>query len=333
MHATHSRSRKMLTTAAAITLGFAIAGCEGQAREAGGANFRKPVDLVVPFGPGGGADQVARAAGTVIGEQIGVEVPTINVPGATGSSGTVRMLASRPGEAMSILIQDTLATVSGGRASFDFEEIRAVCRLQSMPSALMVRKDTYDDWEELAAAAREAPGTLKVATVGANSADDIVLAAARESEDTEFRAVPFSEPSERYAALLGGQVDVLYEQLGDVTTYLDSGDFVPVLIVADEPVAGHEKVPTTSDIGMPEEIVLPQFRGLVTSADAPDPTVDALATACEAASKSDKFAEFQKKVYASEDSYQGADEFQSFLEEQDKLISTQLREYGMIDGG
>lgn len=333
MHATNSGSRKMLAAAAAITLSAAIAGCEGQAREAGGAEFRKPVDLVVPFGPGGGADQVARAAGTVIGEKIGVDVPAINVPGATGGSGTVRMLESRPGEAMSVLIQDTLATVSGGRASFDFEEIRAVCRLQSMPSALMVRKGTFDDWEDLAAAAREDPGTLKVATVGASSVDDIVLAAARKSAGTQFRAVPFSEPSERYAALLGGQVDVLYEQLGDVTSYLDSGDFVPVVLVADEPVEGYEDVPTAADIGLPKDVVLPQFRGLVTNSDASDGTVDALASACEAASKTDKFADFQEKVFASEDSYQGADEFQSFLEEQDRLIATQLRKYGMATEG
>ena len=69
------------------------------------------------------------------------DIPVVNVPGATGSTGMTEMLSSRPGEAMAVLIQDTLATVSAGGAAFEMDELRAVCRVQSMPSALLVRKD------------------------------------------------------------------------------------------------------------------------------------------------------------------------------------------------
>ncbi|MPY77310.1 MAG: hypothetical protein GEV04_02225 [Actinophytocola sp.] len=329
MRAPHVRTRRVLAAAAA-TLFLTSTGCQVNTHQPAGAQFNRPVDLVVPFGPGGGADAVARSASNIISERIGVDVPVINVDGATGSSGTVRMLSANAGQSMSVLIQDTLATVSAGRASFQFDEIKAVCRLQSMPSALMVRKDTYANWQELADAARANPGKLKVATVGASSVDDIVLAATEEVAGTRFRAVPFSEPSERYAALLGGQVDVLYEQLGDVREYLDSGDFVPVLTVADEPVDGYADVPSTSDIGIPESVVLPQFRGLVMSADAPQEIVDQMSSACRQASESRKFAAFQEEVYATDDSYQNAAEFQRFLEDQDKLITSQLREYDML---
>lgn len=329
------RTRRTIRTAGVLTaIAMVAAGCGALEESAGGggdgeASFRRPVDMVIPFGPGGGADQVGRAVGSAMEDPIGVQIPAVNVPGATGSTGMTKMLSARPGEAMAILIQDTLTTIPAGSASFELGDVRAACRLQSMPSAIMVRKGTYKNWEELAAEAKSKPGELKVATVGANSVDDIVLAALAEEHGTEFRAVPFSEPSERYSSLLGGSVDVLYEQLGDVRQYLDSGDFVPLVLVSDSPVEGYEDVPTTEDIGLPPEVVLPQFRGIVVSADTPDETVTALSDACEEAVKTPEMEEFQSKVFAADDSYQSAEEFQAFLEEQEGLIAKQLEAYGI----
>jgi tripartite-type tricarboxylate transporter receptor subunit TctC len=323
------RRRRALMVCSLATAAV-LAGCGNTSGGgSGGAEsaFRRPVDMVVPFGPGGGADQVARFVSSAMEDSIDQQIPVVNVPGATGSTGMTKMLSGRPGEAMAILIQDTLTTVPAGGASFDLDEIRAACRLQSMPSAMLVRKGTYADWEELAAAAKKQPGQLKVATVGANSVDDIVLAALEEEQGTEFRAVPFSEPSERYAALLGGGVDVLYEQLGDVKQYLDSGDFVPVVLVNDGPVTGYEDVPTAEDLGLPSEVVLPQFRGIVVSSDTSDDVVEAMSDACGEAVKTSKMADFQKQVFAAEDSYQSADDFQAFLKEQESLIAKQLKAY------
>lgn len=329
------RRKLRLALVAGSLTAFAVAmsGCGatgGSSSGSGGeATFRRPVDMIVPFGPGGGADQVARAVGKQMEKPLDVDVPVVNVPGATGSSGMTKMLSGRPGESMSILIQDTLATVPAGSASFEIDELQAVCRVQSMPSAIMVRKGTYERWEDLAADAKKKPGELKVATVGANSVDDIVLAALDEEQDTKFRAVPFSEPSERYSALLGGGVDVLYEQLGDVKQYLDSGDFVPLVLVADEPVKGYDKVPTTADLGLPDEVVLPQFRGIVVSADTPDNIVTALSDACKEAVETSAVKEFQSLVFAADDSFQGAGDFQKFLKSQEELIAKQLKDYGI----
>ena len=192
--------------------------------------FSRPVNLVVPFGAGGGADSVARAVGAEMAPEIGTDLPVINVPGAP-AAGLANMLASTPGQAVAVLIQDTLATVPAGSASFDLDEIRAVCRMQSMPSALFVRKGDFADWEDLAATAKE-PDDLLVATVGTNSVDDIVLAALEDVQGTPFRAVPYSEPG--YTALLSGEVDALYEQLGDVTSFLNGG--------VSEPARPHRKV-------------------------------------------------------------------------------------------
>lgn len=323
----HLRTVRFLSVLSALAL-TAACGASGATGDEQEGEYSRPVELVVPFGPGGGADALGRALAKQMEGPLGVDVPVVNVPGATGGTGLAKMLSGKAGESVAVLTQDTMTTSVAGSASFSLDDVRAVCRLQSMPSALMVRTGDYEKWEDLVAAARKR--TLTVATVGTHSVDDIVLGAVSEAFGTTFRAVPFSEPSERYGSVLNGDVDVLYEQLGDVRQYLDSGEFTPLAIIAEEAPEDFADVPTAADLGLPADTVLPQFRGIVTSAEASDEQVEALAAACEEAAATDELASFQDSVYAAADSYQGT-EFDDFLAEQAGLVETQLEAYGITD--
>jgi len=285
--------------------------------------------MVVPFGAGGGADQVARIAAASMEEELGAQVPVINTPGATGSTGITSMLTSPPGESAAILIQDTLATVPFGCYAFELDQIQGGCRLQEMPSALFVQGDgPSGDWETLAAAARERTGELRVATVGQGSVDDVMLAALSEQAGVEFRAVPFSDPSERYAALLGGAVEALYEQPGDVLSNLESGEFQPVMVFADERVEGLEgHYVLGRDVGV--DLVLNQFRGVVTNAEADSETVGRLSDACAAVQDDPTFTEFQEQNFSTPESYQDADEFTDYVRTQADTIAELQNEFGI----
>ncbi|GAA0931222.1 tripartite tricarboxylate transporter substrate binding protein [Pseudonocardia zijingensis] len=289
----------------------------------------RPITMIAAFGAGGGSDQVARAAAQVMERSLGVSVPVVNVPGATGNVGLNKLVTGRP-DSMAVLIQDTLATVPLGTSQFQLDQIKAVCRLQNMPSALLVRKDTFGGtWDGLAAAAKERPNEVKVATVGRGGVDDLMLAALTESQTTAFRAVPFAEPSERYAALLSGSVDALYEQLGDVRQYLDSGDFVPVVLFAGEPIAAYQGVPSATDLGIPAEFVLPQFRGVVVHADTDPALIDQLDDACAEVVADPTFQGFQEQVFSTSDSYLPTAEFEQFLRDQEKVMGELLQRYNV----
>ena len=315
-----------------VVLLSTVVACSAQTRGAGGAQAEsqseRPIDLVVPFGPGGGADQLARITAPNMEKELGAQVPVVNTEGATGSTGITSMLSAPPGESTAVLIQDTLATVAAGSASFKLDELQGVCRLQEMPSGLFVKGDgPYGSWDELAAAAKERPGELKVATVGERSADDIMLAALAQ-QGIEFRAVPFADPNERYNALLGGAVDVLYEQPGDVLPNLESGQFEPVLVFSDKPVEGLEGEPAlSSEVGV--DVVLNQFRGLVTSKEASPETVERLSNACSRVQEDEKFADFQDSNFSMPGSYMNAEEFDKYLDEQLEQIENLGRRYGV----
>ena len=52
----------------------------------------RPIEFIVPWGPGGGADQVARKLAKLMEPRLKVSMPVINVPGATGQTGLTKML-------------------------------------------------------------------------------------------------------------------------------------------------------------------------------------------------------------------------------------------------
>jgi tripartite-type tricarboxylate transporter receptor subunit TctC len=318
---------------AAVVCGLLLSACAGApqtagpSRGAGDAAPDRPVTMIAGFGAGGGSDQVARAAAAVMEKSLGVSVPVVNVPGATGNVGLNQLVTGRP-DAMAVLIQDTLSTVPLGTAQFELDQIKGVCRLQSMPSALLVRKGTFGQtWDGLAAAAEERPNEIKVGTVGRGGVDDLMLAAVADSQATSFRSVPFSEPGERYGALLGGSVDALYEQLGDVRQYLDSGEFVPVLLFTDEAIPAYDGLPTATELGVAPELVLPQFRGIVVHADTDPALVDQLGAACADVVADPSFQGFQEEVFSAADSYLPAAEFEQFLHEQERIMGELLRRY------
>ena len=89
------------------------------------------------------------------------------------------------------------------------------------PSFIFVPENSpFKTWADFEKAAKEKPGTLKVATLGFGSVDDFTLKYL-EGQGIKVIQVPFSKPSERYVSILGGHADALYEQAGDVAQFLN----------------------------------------------------------------------------------------------------------------
>ena len=64
----------------------------------------------------------------------------------------------------------------------------------------------------------------------------------------KMTAVPFPKPAERYTAILGGHADILYEQLGDVKSFLDGKQMRPVIVFADARFPAFKDVPTGKEL-------------------------------------------------------------------------------------
>jgi tripartite-type tricarboxylate transporter receptor subunit TctC len=275
----------------------------------------RPVELIVPWGPGGGADQLARLVAKLMEPIIGQSVPVVNVPGGTGATGMAKLLAApADGHSMAIYIADSHALLAGPDPRWTMDDITPVAVLIQAPSFLFAPKGSkYQSWADFEAAAKASPGQLKVATLGFGSVDDFSLKAIG-GKGVEVVQVPFSKPSERYVSILGGHADLLYEQAGDVAQFIDSGEMKPILVFGTERSEAFTDVPTSAELGY--DIALPQFRSIVVRADTPPDRIKVLSDALAQVAESEEFKAFLEAQYASPTSFLPADEATAFIEQQ-----------------
>ena len=320
-----------------MAVGFILATVFGACGDTGGGSagggggdgeFKRPVTLIVPFGPGSGTDQAGRLASPVLEKGVGVQVPVINVPGATGNTGMTKLLQSRPGETIAGVPADTFATVAAGTSTFKLEDLKPICRISVAPSFIWVNtKGKYKSWDALSKAAKAQPGKVTIATVGQGGIDDIMLGAL-EQKGFKFRLVPFAENAERKGALLSNDVDALYEQSGDVKENIDGGQFVPVLMFGEEKQKGLKGDYTlSSEIGVTD--VIEQNRGLFASAKMPDNQVDALAEACAALKDDPKYKEFQTRTLEKEGGFLGRAEYEAYTKDLLAKMQELGKQYGV----
>lgn len=279
----------------------------------------RPVEFIVPWGAGGGADQLARKVGKMLEADLKASFPIVNVAGATGNTGMTKMLtAANDGYSISILIGDTLATLAGGGARWKLNEIVPLGIMIRQPTGIFVKADSkYKTFQDLLNDTKT--NEVKVAILGFGSADEIMVKQ-MSAKGHKMRLVPFAKPGERYSSILGGHADVLLEQAGDVGSFLKSGQMRPLAFFADAPAPGFANIPLVKDSGFP--ISISQFRAIVMRAGTDANQVNVMAAAIERAAKSAEFKQYLADEQAFADSFIPQKDSMAFLQRELKAIES-----------
>lgn len=284
----------------------------------------RPVELIVPWGPGGGADQLARLVSQLAEPLLGQGIPVINVPGATGGTGMAKLLSvPADGYSMAIYIADSHALLAGKEPRWSMNDIIPVAVMIQGPSFIFVAQNSpFKTWQDFASEARARPGKLKVATLGFGSVDDMSLSVI-EKTGLQFVQVPFSKPSERYVSILGGHADALYEQAGDVAQFLKNNQMRPLMTFGKERLPAFKDVPASYELGY--QVALPQFRAIVVRAGTPTDRVKALSETLARIAEMPEYKQFLRDQFAKEGSFIDASKATQFLDEQlqemEKIVS------------
>jgi tripartite-type tricarboxylate transporter receptor subunit TctC len=305
-HAIASKLAWAALTAAALVPGLAVA----QAQE----KFPDhPINFIVPWGPGGGADLLARTAGKIMSNDLGVSFPVLNVPGATGQTGITKLLNSpADGYSIAVLIGDTYSLLAGPHAGFTAEQVIPLAIMIQQPSGYWVNTQSkWHTWQELASTAKLQP--LKVAILGFGSADDITTSYL-DKQGFKFQPIPYAEPELRYTSVLGGNADVLYEQTGDVRSYFDGGKIRPLIFFYPHRlnIPQFSNVPVSKEFGY--NVTLPQFRSIVVKAGTDPARVKVLVNALAKVAQNPEFKTYLDQQYADPDSYVPMDKARGFMD-------------------
>jgi tripartite-type tricarboxylate transporter receptor subunit TctC len=118
----------------------------------------RPVDFIVTWGTGGGADAMARTLAALAQPHLGVPIPIANVPGASGNTGLAQILSGKPdGYAIATYIADTLATIPMGLARYTTADLEWVVRTQVANSFFFVRSESPSSTPSSSSSASSAP--------------------------------------------------------------------------------------------------------------------------------------------------------------------------------
>lgn len=247
----------------------------------------RPVEIIVTFGPGGGSDTMARKLALLLEPVLGVPVLVSNVPGASGNAGLTRLLLSAdPDHTLVTLTALTAAAWAGGVGTVGPADFTVLGVVQDSPSMLFVAADSpWRSFREFLAQAKARPGSLRVATAGQGTLDDLTLALLGKAGFRLLNA-PFAKPEERYEAALARRTDALFEEPGDVASLLASGRLRPLVAFSDARLAEFKDVPASREFGLAIGD-LPNFRSLAmsaaTSKDKVKVLVDALSKVLDSA--------------------------------------------------
>ena len=129
------------------------------------------LELVVPFGPGGGADTLGRATAKLLAGILAEPVQVSNVPGATGRQGIGKLIAApADGRTLAVLTADTFTLQAYANPGWKLGDVIPLGIMMKQPSALLLPNSSpYKNWGEFEKEARLHPGTLRVAITGLGS--------------------------------------------------------------------------------------------------------------------------------------------------------------------
>ena len=274
----------------------------------------EPIEIIVPFGPTSGADTLARYCAPALESALTAPVQIKNVLGSTGNQGIARLLAApSDGRTIAVLTGDTYATLAYANSSWKSSDLIPVAIMMRQPSMLFVLTSSrFAKWQDLEKEARARPRMLRVAISGFGSPDYIELQQLA-SKNINLTPVPRSSPQERFQALIDGEADALYEQMGDVRNFVEAKKLRPILsFTKAQPGVASGGVPTTGELGLGNG--LEQFRAFVVKAGTSPQVVAALATAFERIGTSPDYKSFLEKQVAARDSFVAVTGARTFME-------------------
>ena len=261
-----------------------------------------PIELIVPWGAGGGADQLARNIAHPLGAVLNAKVTVTNVPGATGNKGMAKLLkAPADGHSLAVLNADSYALLAYANPGWKPADVTALAIMTLQPSAMLVAATSrFKTWNDVEQEARLKPNSVKVAITGLGSTDYIALEQLA-AKGVRLVPVPFAHPQERYLATLRGQADVLYEQPGDVRDFVEHREMRPILVFGAERMPALTAVPTSQELGLGPGLA--QFRAIVVKAGTDAEKVKDLSRALAKVADTPQYKELLDDQWASATSY------------------------------
>ena len=214
----------------------------------------RPIRMIVPFVAGGGTDLLARLVAPGLGEVLGQQIVVDNRGGGGSIVGT-QMLSKSPPDGYTIAMMDTAFAINPGFAEklpYDAErDFAFVAIIATSPTVLVVRPGLkVRTLQDLIAAAKANPGSIKAASAGIGSSSHLTTEMLNSAARIRLLHVPYKGAGAAIQDMLGGHTDLTFAVAASVIAQIQAGTLVP-LAVTGKPSVLLPNVPTFTAAGFP----------------------------------------------------------------------------------
>jgi tripartite-type tricarboxylate transporter receptor subunit TctC len=270
----------------------------------------KPIELVLPYGPGGSHDLTARAVASVAHTYLGQPLLVVLKPGGGGAVGSQYVIRAKP-DGYTLLFggsgpNTTFALVQ--KAPIGPEQFIPVARINFSAPFLAVRADApWKSLRELVDYAKKNPGKLNFANSGPWGAADLPMRMLGKAGGFEYNNIPHDGGGPAMLAVLGGHADATFGFTAQLVPQIAAGK---MRVLANTDTKRHPDVPNTPT--MKEEgfdVVFTMWRSVLAPKGTPPAIVDRLETAFKKLSEDKSFQALIKSL-GDEVHFEGGKQFE-----------------------
>ena len=240
----------------------------------------KPITYIVPFGPGGTTDVLARLVTVKAGPALGTTFVIENKPGAGGGMGSDFTAKAAPdGYTIQGGTISSHAINASLYAKLPYDPIKnftPITMIGSMPNILVVRADSpYKTVQDVIAAAKAKPGTINFASSGNGTSQHLSGVFFEQMTGGKMVHVPYKSSAESLNAILAGQgADIIFENLAPALPHIKAGKLRALGVTSEQRSSALPEVPAIAETLPGFGIV--SWQAIFAPAGVPQPVVDRL---------------------------------------------------------
>ena len=257
--------------------------------------FERKIEIVCPWGLGGGADSTIRPMAQLLQDKLGVAVEVRNETGGSGVNG-IEYTYKQPADGytfmlgtQSLFIQDMSGFTSMDfKTEFECEDILVHSINMLCGSTKQMEKYGITNFSDLTKYVAEHPYEVSVGMLTATGVDGMCFEIA--TEGLELNVVTYGGGSEVNADMAGGHVDLAVGGYDDMSGLIESGDIMPLLVFCEHRLNIFPDCECTADVGI--ESYAGPWRGIFAKTGTPQGAIDALVAAIEECRQDPSWQEF-----------------------------------------
>lgn len=214
----------------------------------------RPMQLIVPYAPGGTTDLAGRIVAKAMGEALGQPVVVENRPGAAGSLGVSQVLRSAP-DGYSMAVSGVSSTIIhdllGRKLAYDpKKDLNAVGYLGSSGMVVITSNDSkLKTLADVIGQSKKEPGSISYGSAGNASPGHMATEYLSSVADIKMTHVPYTGDSALMTDLMSGRINIATVGIASVFSHMKAGSIRTLAITSSERLSTFPDVPTVAEAG------------------------------------------------------------------------------------